>query len=91
MPQWLQIYLAFTLAGGLVTYFTVIRQIVSDVEDIEDIENLWTHSPVIGFLVWMAGSILTGPFLFYIVITGNIGQLRKNITERWLDDAGYDD
>ena len=87
----MQMYLAFTLAGGLVTYFTVIRHIVRDVEDIEEVINLWTDNPVIGFLVWMAGSVITGPFLFYIVITGNIAQLRQNITERWLDDAGFDD
>lgn len=91
MPQWLQIYLAFTLAGGMVTYFTVIRQVVNNLNDIDEVINLYTEYPIFGFITWSLSSVITGPFLFIIIVTGRLEEFKQKLTERWLDNAGFDD
>ena len=91
MPQWLEIYLAFALAGGLVTYLTVVRVVTADMKEITDKESAWMQRPILHFVVWIAISLVTAPFILAIVLRGDLPKLRQSILARWLENAGHND
>lgn len=91
MPEWLKIYLAFALAGGLVSYWTVIKDSVKETKAIdEDIIVVWDKS-FPHFLAWMVGSLITAPFIFLIVVTGNLEEWKASLIRRWLEEGGHVD
>lgn len=91
MPQWLEIYLAFALAGGLATYLTVVRTVKADMEEITDKKSEWMKRPALYFSMWMLVSIFTAPFLLAIVLKGDISKFRDAMLVRWLESAGHND
>lgn len=92
MPEWLKIYLAFALAGGVVSYWTVIRESIKEAKAIdEEIEIVWDTNKFIYFFTWVFGSIITAPIIFVIITTGNIEEWRATLIRRWLAQAGHSD
>lgn len=91
MPQWLEIYLAFALAGGLATYLTVVRVVAADMKEITDQKSVWMERPVMHFFIWMTLSLVMSPFLLVIILKGDLPKLRQNILGRWLENAGHND
>lgn len=88
MPEWLIMYLAFSLAGGTTTYFTVIKE--ADCIYQEVTENK-PRAGLIYFLLWNLASIFIAPLLALIVLTGKTDELKEKLLIGWIEDESCDD
>jgi len=87
----LTIYLAFSLSGGIVTYWTVLREAADLYESIAEEQHNVVKYPIIYFLAWIVKTTLLAPGLAIIVVSNSLDLLRANIVARWLENAGYND
>ena len=91
MPEWLIMYLAFAVAGGITTYFTVIREVNESFEEITETKSPLARYPFIAFIIWSVMGVVLAPAWSVYVLTGNIDLYRQRILKGWLKDAGFDD
>ena len=88
MPEWLVVYLAFSLAGGVTTYLTVLKEADKIyMEATEDKSKLGIGS----FVLWNIASVLIAPLLAYLVLKNKTGELATDVGIKWVENARYND
>lgn len=88
MPEWLLVYLAFSVAGGITTYITVLGEANYIYKEVTELEG---KLGVFSFMVWTVASIFIAPLLAAVVLRGKTDELVDNIAIKWVTDAGYND
>lgn len=88
MPEWLIAYLAFSLAGGITTYLTVLREADRIYQEVtEDTSRLG----VFAFITWSLASIVIAPALLLVVLRSKTQELTENIATSWVENVRRDD
>lgn len=88
MPEWLVAYLAFSLAGGITTYLTVLKEADRIYQEVtEDSSKLGIFS----FIAWNIASLVIAPILLLIVVRNKTEDLTESIATGWVENARCDD
>ena len=87
----LKIYLAFSLAGAVVTYWTLVREAAMIYEEITGEKHSTEEMPVIAFIQWVPRAVVIAPLLLFGILTGQITKMRNVIAQEFLKNAGYND
>jgi hypothetical protein len=88
MPEWLVEYLAFSVAGGITTYITVLRE--ADKIYRESTEEK-SKLGITGFVMWSLVSIFIAPILAMVILRGKTEELVEGIAIKWVEDARHND
>lgn len=88
MPEWLIAYLAFSIAGGMTTYLTVMREADRIFQEVTEEES---KLGLVSFIVWTLVSIIIAPALAAIVLRGKTEELAEGVAIRWVERARHND
>jgi hypothetical protein len=88
MPEWLVAYLAFSVAGGITTYITVLREADKIYREVTEDES---KLGFMGFAMWSLASIVIAPILALVVLRGKTEELAEGIAVKWVEDARHND
>ena len=84
-------YLAFSLAGGIVTYWTILREAGLIYEEVTGEKHGTRKMPIISFIQWIPRASFLAPLFLFAIITGQTTAMINSIASEWLKDAGYND
>lgn len=84
-------YAAFSLAGAIVTYWTVLRQAGLIYEDVTGKKHSVAEMPVVAFIHWVPRAVVIAPLLLFGILTGQMTKMRNLVAQELLKNAGYND